>query len=433
MTRKNQTIQNKIKKDEIGYEFKGLIIYIIFFYMQIGSRYPVLAPLRLEFVIGSIMLLICALKIQRKELDLKENPLNKAILFFLGYLFFSIPIAFIKSRALSGFIEVFKLMAIYYMIIATIDNEKKLKIFMYFYITLLSIIFVEPLLTSHFIYNNYMMRLAGITGYFMHPNQLGMVTATSIPFLFYFIFINNKLIVRLILVILIAAALRAIMLTESRTAMLGVISFFLLFFMFTNKKAKVLVIALLCLIVIWNFMPQKSKDRFLTMTKIEKILSEKRSSFTDEENKKLGSMASRLRIAEHAVGIFGKNPVLGVGLNCYISYSGRMYNEWMPPHNTYLQALAEFGIVGICMFIWVIVYTIKNLYNTKKLLEKLEMKNTDLYKINMAVLMYYLVYLFVSTFGIEIYSNFWWLTGGLSVVLVRITKDFQRKENIENA
>lgn len=396
------------------------------FYSQIAARFPVLAPLRIEFFIGAILLFFAVLKLIRGEIDFKENKFNIAALLFLSVAFITIPFAFVKMRALNMFISFFKFFAIYLMIITMIDNKKKLKGFVYVYLGMIALLFVEPFILSlrgeGFIYNNHMMRLAGITGYFKHPNQLGAITAENIPFYYYLMIHDKSKKVKLISLTLIIIALRVIMLTQSRTAFLGVVSFGIYLLIMSKKKLLSLIMLILACLLIWSFAPQETKDRFLTFSNLGNVVSYEKSEFTEEDHASYGSMASRWILFKRSLIVFWENPILGVGLDCFQSVSGRRWGVWFPPHSTYSQALAEMGILGSLAFLYVVIMTFKNLSYSKKNMEKLKVQDDFLLCMINALTAYLVARLVVSTFGIELYANYWWLAGGLSLVVLRVIK-----------
>jgi O-antigen ligase len=368
---------------------------------------------------------------------MNENRLNFALLLFLGVAFMTIPFAYVKMRAWTMFIRIFKFFAIYMMIVAAIDTEKKLKGFIYVYLAMICLIFVEPFILSlqgkGFIWNNHMLRLAGRTGMFAHPNALGMITAANLPFFYYFMRYGKSRVGKIVCFTLILIGLRVIMLTQSRTAFVGVLTFAFFVWIMSRRKVVGLLIGVLFLGGVWQFAPQEAKDRFLTLGQSTRVVTEGREGFSDEDATALGSMVSRWELMRHSFIAFAENPVLGLGLNCFASFSGRRWGLWYPPHNTYLQLLAETGIIGFLAILLVIIFTLKNLRRARDAVRTLESNSGFLSPVVPAVMTYYGIWLVVSFFGIELYNNFWWVAGGLSVVILRvINQGYQTDTNGES-
>ena len=377
----------------------------------------------MEFIIGSILLLTIGLKIIKGEIKVGESRLNWAAIVLLAAMLATIPFAYVRSRALATFIQVFKIFSIYLMIVAAIDTEEKLRKFMTVFLVVNAWIFVEPFLLSlqgkGFIYNNHMWRLAGITGMFGHPNGLGMLTSSNLPFFYHFMRFSKSKVVKIAFFVLILIGLRVIMLTESRTAFLGVLTFAGLLWLRSRRKVLALISGTILLTTLWAAAPDQTRSRFLTLGQSISLITE---DLGEEEKRSLGSMASRWELMRRSVVAFYENPILGLGLNCFASFNGRRWGLWFPPHNTYLQVLAEMGLTGavcLCLLIW---FTFDNLGRAGHAIRQSGKKNSFLARATSALTDSYLIWLVVSFFGIELYNNFWWVLGGLSVVILRVLR-----------
>jgi len=405
--------------------FYGLLTYIFIFYTQIAARIPALSPLRIEFLVGSILLLAIGFKFFSGELNFMENKINLAGLLFFTAAFLTIPFAMVKSLALETFINMFKFSAVYFMIIASITTERRLKIYFYLYLSLVGLIFVEPFINSlfgkGFIWNNGMWRLAGTTSAFGHPNQLGGVASANLPFFFYMMFYVKSKIGKVIYFSLIIMAIRVVMLTQSRTGFLGVLMFGFFVWLFSKSKVLSLILGIFLLIILWQFAPEQTKDRFRTFASIEKVMTTDRSEVSDAERSRLASTFSRWRLIQRAWTCFLEHPIIGVGLRNFNSYNGRKYGLWHPPHNSYLQALAEMGLIGFLAFMYFIIVIFKNLRESKEIQLNFLEDQRFLYYLTKAVTVYFLVRLVVSTFGQDLYANYWWVAAGFAVVIYRVT------------
>ncbi len=415
----SETTVNRSDMSEGKYAYYGLILYTIMFYSQIASRFPFLSPLRPELLVGSVLVIYAIYRMASGKTDISENNLNIWAFLFITFALITLPFAFVKTRALETFIRLIKFFAIYLMILTAVDNEKKLKGFFYTYLGMITLLFIEPFLLSlvgkGFIWNNGMWRLAGVTHYFGHPNQLGGITAANLPFFFYLLVHHKSKKIKFLCIVLLLAALRVIMLTQSRTAFVGVLTFGFFIWLFSNKKIMSIIIVFIAGIIIWQFTPQETKERFLSLANAEAVIT------GEMGHEEAGSMYSRWVLIQKGFKAFSENPILGLGLNCYISYNGHKYNDWMPPHNTFIQLLSEMGIIGTLIFIMVLVITYKNLILSKKIIKNLNPEDSNFLKMLASALMVYiLVRSMVSMFGQDLYANYWWLSGGLSVVTLRM-------------
>lgn len=426
-------LSKDVLQKQNNFLYYGLLAYTVIFYSQLGSRLQILAPLRLELAIGSFLLIVIFIKIFKGEVDLTENTINLAAIFFFLAALITIPFALVKSHALSTFIRLFKFFAIYLMIISCIYDERHLKAFLYVYLMMISLLFVEPFILSltgkGFIFNNGMWRLAGITGYFSHPNQLGGIASANLPFFYYLMRYHRSKILKIVFFVLIIIDLRVIMLTQSRTAFLGVFTFILMVWLFSKKKKVGLTIILVFLAVLWQLAPQQTKDRFLTLRSTAYVMSVERFQLDDEERRTLGSMCGRWTLIKRSLIAFYENPIVGVGLDCFRSFNGRRWDFWFPPHNTYVQALAEMGIIGFGAFSFLIISIFRNLNTSRRIMENSEGPSSFMRHIVLAVTVYLVCRLVVGMFGQDLYHNFWWISAGLALVIFRITKREYLRQN----
>ena len=416
----------KQKSDTYDIFFLGLLAYTIIFYSQIGARFPLLGHLRIELLVGSIMLILITFEFLRGQINLNENSLNILACAFLLVTAITIPLAHYKTYAYQSFISFFKVFTVYLMIITGITSEKKFKIFVSIYLAMTCLLFVEPFLLSlqgkGFIYNNHMWRLSGVTGYFKHPNSLGAITSSAFPFFYYLMLQQKSFLKKLPFLVLIAIGLRVIMLTQSRTAFVGVITFALCIWFQSKKKLLLFVIFIICTAILWQLSPEETKARFLTLRQSRDVVMS--NNIEDPDSiAQYGSMAARWRLIKRSLQIFSEHPILGVGIGNFVVESYRKYNVWFPTHNLYTQALAELGVIGFVLFILIVVMIIRNLKEAKLILKKLNLENSYLDSMASALIAFLIMRLVVGLFGHDLYNNYWWVAGGLSMVILRVARN----------
>ena len=417
----------KRKAETYDILFLGLLVYTIIFYSQIGARFPLLGHLRIELLVGSIMLILITLEFLKGQINLHESSLNILACVFLLVTVITIPLAYYKTYAYQTFIRLFKVFTIYLMIITGITSEKKFKIFIYIYLSMACLLFVEPFLLSlqgkGFVYNNHMWRLAGVTGLFAHPNSLSAITSSTFPFFYYLMLQEKSILRKLPFLLLIAIGLRVIMLTQSRTGFVGVMAFVFVIWLQSKRKLLLSIIIMISLAIAWQLAPAETKARFLTLQMSAQVItSENLSHLTAEldDYHDYGSMIARWTLIKRSIAIFLEHPILGVGLGNFVVESFREYNRWIPTHCLYTEVLAELGIMGFCLFICIIVKTLLNLKETKLILKEVNLENSFLDRMASAVIAFLYIRLIVGFFSHSLVPNFWWLAGGLSVLLLRV-------------
>jgi hypothetical protein len=96
------------------------------------------------------------------------------------------------------------------------------------------------------------------------------------------------------------------MLTQSRTAFVGVLTVGFLIWVFSEKKLWSLIIILILLIVSWQFAPQQTRERFLTLGSTLGTLTADTSDMTPQEKVDTGSMTARWELINRGFIAFKK-------------------------------------------------------------------------------------------------------------------------------
>ncbi|NKE72126.1 O-antigen ligase family protein [Candidatus Manganitrophus noduliformans] len=400
--------------------FRLVLLYIVIFYSQIGGRVPILGKIRIEFLVGSLALcLILMRKLDRSRKAESGNQFNYAIIFFFISMLITIPISYWPGKSIETLIRVLKYFSIYIMIVSTVDTEEKLKQFVWTYLMMVFLIVGEPFLGvitgnatfgSHRGYD----RLMGATGLWAHPNSLGGFASANLPFLYFLYKAENSKLKRWLILAIAVSSIGSIIFTGSRTAYVGVLGVVGAIWIVNPHKIRNIVLALFFLVVIWFVMPDDYRNQFLSLKSMDEVILSKDEAVD-------GSMMERWEIVRDAWMIFLDHPFLGVGVDAFPTVRGARFNRWQDTHNLYLQVLTNLGIIGGIAFFNLMVSIFKNLTRTKRHLETLGgRENIWLSQLAQAVTIFVLGRLIVGMFGMDLYENYWWFAGGLSVVMRRV-------------
>ncbi len=399
--------------------FVSLLIYFFIFYSQIGGRIKFLGAIRIELIWGSMILIVILLKLLTSEIKLSDNKLNFIILFFFMQLLIGLPFAYVKLRSYETLIHLIKFSTVFLMISTIITDEIRLKRFIWFYVFMISILFVEPFIWAMggkgFQYNSGAMRLFG-SGLWAHPNSLGGITISNMPF-FYQLFMYEKSVCKkMVLGALMMIGFVVIMFTASRTAYVGCLVF--MFILWFGSKRRVISGILIVIVMIgsWILAPTEYKERLLTLEKASSVLTTEGAG---------DSMDNRWQLIKNATNVFLEHPFMGVGVGSFFSVNGYKYGMWLPTHNLYTQVLAETGALGTIAFMLLIWQIFKNLKEAKFKIKDLKMNNSFISYANKAVIYYLILRLTLGLFGDDLVENYWWIAGGLSLVFLNIVKSKQ--------
>jgi len=320
----------------------------IFFFIPLIPLYTVLVkmhqyPLGKDFV--DILFLAMLMGWTIKGGGFEKNRTTWAIVLFvvityLGlwrgsfYLGQSAPISFRNQRFQDW--KNYMLMPLLYLIV--LNNIRDRKHMKWLIILMcLTMLFMDqrfyhefsPRSHSHFRYD---VRSSGTFGY-LGANHFGAFMVQYSAILLGLFFLDKDKRTRFLFPAVIAFNTYSIVFSYSRgayTAFLAVIGFFGV----TRKRS--LLALMTALLIFWQVV--------LPVSVVERI------NMTQSEEGELDSSAgSRLVLWQHGIDLFEENPLFGVG---YRVYQFTTQGHLRDPHNMYVGFLAEFGMVGLSLFLF---------------------------------------------------------------------------------
>jgi len=224
---------------------------------------------------------------------------------------------------------------LYFIILNNIRDRKHMKWLII--LMCLSMLFMDqrfyhefsPRSHSHFRYD---VRSSGTFGY-LGANHFGAFMVQYSAVLLGLFFLDKDKRTRFLFLTVMAFNTYSIVFSYSRgayAAFLAVIGFF------GVTRQRSLLALMTVLLIFWQVV--------LPVSVVERI------NMTQSEEGELDSSAgSRLVLWQHGIGLFEENPVFGVG---YRVYQFTTRGHLRDPHNMYVSFLAEFGIIGLSLFLF---------------------------------------------------------------------------------
>jgi O-antigen ligase len=190
-------------------------------------------------------------------------------------------------------------------------------------------------------------RAQGLTSSAGDPNSLGVRMVVAMPLMALLLFQGTRG-QKFVGGVVLLMSMFTVALTGSRGSMLTMV--FLMFaFMFTRKKGVLLApVVVVVMALAWMLLPPLTKARYLEIGDVVK------NENVDESY----LLRKYCRVA--GWHMFLDYPITGVGAGVFKFANGGDYwpapgkKHWLQAHNTYIQLLAEMGIVGTT--IWLIFF-----------------------------------------------------------------------------
>jgi O-antigen ligase len=336
-----------------------------------------------------------------------------------------------SSLAWDPFYQYLSLVIFFFVLILIIRTPYELNFIVLSYVAIM-FVYLAKALWEFFVngqhrYDMGVIRLEGIENTFRGPNDLAMSIVVSLPFAV-FLWKNRASIaetwpaswqIRLKWGLLIygAMAVTAIILTNSRSGMLGFVVFIAVL-MFSGsgflKKIKYLVAGALVLALIWALMPAENKGRMSTI-------------WSPEEGPSNAQVSAEGRIEGYKAGMamFRRYPFTGVGVGNFIAY--RVPNVdgiALQAHNLEGQLLGEMGLVGCFTFLLMVGATFGN---ARRIIRYAGNQTngallclSDLARTSRLSL---LLLIFLGTFGHNLYRFNWLWIAAFCVLALRFTRE----------
>jgi len=232
----------------------------------------------------------------------------------------------------------------------------------------------------------------------MSDNNDFVAAAVGIlPMLLFFIYNYKgryKPQVKLFLWAMFALTIAAIIFSNSRGAVVGVIGLIFFYILIASKKRlRDIVILSVVLLSVSIVLPDTFWER---MSTIELSL----------EHQSEASASSRLHLMRSAFDCAMDNPIFGVGPNSWLYVAEHYAGTDSEPHSAYIKVAAETGFVGAGIFITLLIVTIRRLLVQRKRLILEE--NLDLSKLSLTLAMVLVGIAIPFTFLNHPYSEFLW-------------------------
>jgi O-antigen ligase len=196
-------------------------------------------------------------------------------------------------------------------------------------------------------------RLKGYySGFWMHPAFFGHILCLSTPFIIGKLFIAKSNLLKGFWGLTLVTAGFLCLLTSVRII---AITFFIILFSFLyryylrdmkSRRALFIPIILLCLLLLFvyaNFAVHSNYSPFRTKNILER--------FVLKDKLDIRSIEYRFMLYGDAWALFKEHPVFGIGRGCFYKVYGS-YGTGV--HNFFLEFLAETGIAGTLLLLWIL-------------------------------------------------------------------------------
>jgi len=325
--------------------YAGLLLYTIIFIVRPAELYPVLAPLRLERLVGVLALgsmLFHQYSVHRTlMIDRSRTTVFMGSLLLISML--SVPFSFWPTRSFEAVVEMVKVGVFYVLVAQLLDSPRRIRTFTYLYCALIGYIAITSLhayFTGSLKFAQGIDRAVGVTSAGGDPNHLGTTMAATLPLMVWLASTRWLALWRAVFAAGVVVLFITMAVTGSRASMLGFLASLVAMWWLSSRRVLFGGLIIATVILAFISLPDQYQTRYASMT----------------EEELDASSQGRVEAWKAGTRMAFDRPVGGVGIGVFAiayanGYSPEGSRRWLESHSLYVQLAAELGIPGLLVFL----------------------------------------------------------------------------------
>lgn len=327
------TAKNLLLKRGHAVSYAGLFVFTFLVYFRPYELFPSLAWLSKSAFLVALVTLATFIPTQLGlENRITARPREvKLVLVLLITGLLSIPLALEPPRAFQSFIDFFKVVVMFIVMVNVVRTEKRLRALIL--LVLLASCVLSLAALNDYAHGNLTLqgrRIAGlIGGLFSNPNDLALHLVTMIPISLSLLLSSRGILNKITYLSCSLLLMAGMVATFSRGGFLGFVCVmgFLVWKLARRNRVVFAAVALIAILATITLAPSAYRSRLAT---------------TSDD-----SAVARTDDLKRSILIAARHPLFGVGMDNYILYS----NTNKATHNAYTQVAAEMGFAAFLIYL----------------------------------------------------------------------------------
>jgi len=405
--------------------FRLYVLFILSWFLHLPARIPLLGAIRFDLLLICLILVLIFAERGTRSQRPETEAMSRILLILMAYVLLTLPVVEWPGSVLRrGMPDFIKAVVFYFFTVSLLESERRLRIFLGVFIVCQTLRILEPLDlhvtegywgSATYVEGGVMMnRLAGSPYDVINPNGLAFVITSVLPFYHYFC-TGAGLGAGLLYILLVPICLYALVLTASRTGVLALLVIVAGIVIRSRRKILYTAGVILAAGMLIAHLTPLQRDRYLSIT----------------ENDVRGASTARGRI-EGVIENFHvalQRPIFGHGLGTSSEANYHALGNAQPAHNLYVEIWQELGIIGLVIFLFFINALVKNY---RFAAARVRAGNPPAQFLNrlvnaLQVWLWMNILFSFASYGLSSYE--WYLFGGLSVVVRRLSSAPQPKDD----
>ncbi len=333
--------------------YLGIVIYLLFEYLQPGYRIPAIAALRPTLLVSSALLGAWILNVIRHRVPVVINWQVKAYFIFLLLGFFSLFVAISQGMVARFWIDMAKTFIVFWVMYSVVRTHDQVYKLTWLYVLMHFVLSIG----GFFLFVTAGQRRFGDLGgsFLGDENDSAMALLIMIPYMYFLLPVTRRNLARLVLILGMTLSGLTVLFSFSRGAFVGFVGMVLYMWLKSERKLRAGLAMLVMLIIFFAIMPPTYWQR------IESV-----KDYSTE-----GSAQGRIDAWKGGIQMMIDNPLFGCGLGNFSRTYGTYYNtintRWTAAHSMYIEFIGQFGVPGLIYILGMIVITLRTFRRSRAL------------------------------------------------------------------
>jgi O-antigen ligase len=321
------------------------LLFVCSWFLHLPARFEALGAVRADLALVCLILGLC-LASQESMTDSADGRMRKLLWGLLAYAALSAPLVEWPGSVLKiGVPQFFKAFVFFYFTAALVTTPRRLKLLLTVFVACQTFRVLEPVylhVTEGYWGSRATMsgweamdRLAGAPDDVVNPNGLASIILTIVPLWHYLT--SRSIVGRLAYVSTLPVLLYALVLTGSRSGMIGLAGILALLWLKSRHKILLTVVAACAIAFAIPRLSEDMRDRYVSI-----FDSTAKNAATADE--RVDGLVDDIEVAK-------RRPLFGHGLGTSKEANANFGAFDRPSHNLYTEAAQELGLVGLGIFV----------------------------------------------------------------------------------
>lgn len=390
--------------------FQLYLLFIASWWLRLPERFLALGLLHFDAALVVVISALIAFSnlAGNRGFDLRTNRL---ILLLVAYVMITLPfVQWPGSVVRFGIEGLIKALVFYYFTVRLTTTERKVSQLLFVFVACQAFRVLEPVylhVTEGYWGGGASMgtgevlnRLKGSEVDVIGSNGLAFVILSVIPFAHYLW--TSTVIGRLAYLALLPCLLYALVLTASRSGMLGLVITFLVIWVQSRHK---LLLAVLMVVTVSATVPRLPAD-----------LADRYASIVSSETKNAETARGRLEGTKQEFYVAMQRPLFGHGLGTSRETNANFGSRDQLSHNLIVEVLQELGFVGLVIFSMLLFCIGRSVRRALRALRESSATNPLVLALGLALQVWFAQNLLSSLFTYGLSNYQWYFMGGLADV-----------------